>query len=314
MKNTFKNFISCTAFLLILTFLIYGLSYVAKPKTNLKSDGMTYENVYGILGEPTDTIDVLFIGDSETYSSFNPLQIWKEHGITSYVCGTPAQTLPYTIELLEQSFKNQSPKTVILETNAIFRKSTKENIIFNKAEQIFPLFRYHDRWKTISLDDWKPVYDYSYTAVQKGFIKKRGVVPAKTDRYMHYSSQKQTIPTNNTNHIDKLKKICEKNGATLILVSTPSTKNWNYKKHNAVAEYANSVGLTFIDMNLLQDEIPINWQKDTADGGDHLNVDGAAKVSEYIGNYLEKTQLFEDKRNFSEYSDWNTVNADKKTT
>lgn len=307
MKKIFKHFVSCTAFLLILVFMIYALSMVVKPKTNLKSDGMRYASAYGILGEPSNTLDVVFIGDSEAYSSFIPKRIWKDHGITSYVCGTPAQTLPYTTELLEQVFENQSPKIVVLETNAIFRKSTKENKIFNQIEQIFPLFRYHDRWKSLSIKDWKLEYDYSYTNQQKGYVKKKGVEPAETDQYMTYSSEKKKIPTNNTEFVDKMQKICEKNGATLILVSTPSTINWNYPKHNTIEEYANKSGLTFIDMNLMQKEIPIDWNKDTSDAGDHLNGSGAKKATEFIGKYLEETHLFEDKRNVPEYSEWNNT-------
>lgn len=35
-----------------------------------------------VKNEVKDTIDVLFLGDSECYSSFNPLQMFAEHGYT----------------------------------------------------------------------------------------------------------------------------------------------------------------------------------------------------------------------------------------
>lgn len=312
MKKILKHCASCTAFLLILILMIYALSPIVQPKTNLKEDGMTYASAYGILGEPENTIDVIFIGDSESYCSFNPQQIWKEYGITSYVCGTPAQILPYTNELIAQVFEKQSPKTVVLETNVIFRKSTKESAIFNKIEQQFPVFRYHDRWKSLSIDDWKLEYDYSYTNKQKGFRSKKDIVPADATEYMVYTAEKKKIPTNNTNYVDKMKTLCENNGAELILVSTPSTKNWSYKKHNAVEEYAKKANLTYIDLNLLQDEVAIDWQKDTRDAGDHLNTYGAEKVSGYMGEYFNKTGKFQDKRNDATYIEWNKLNKKKK--
>lgn len=305
MKKILKHCASCTAFLLILTLMIYALSPIVQPKTNLKADGMTYASAYGILGEPENTLDVLFVGDSESYSAFNPQQIWKEYGITSYVCGTPAQILPYTNELLSQVFEKQSPKIVVLETNAIFRKSTKESVFFNKVEQAFPLFRYHDRWKSLTLDDWKLEYDYSYTNDKKGYVPKKDIVPAETAEYMLYTAEKKKIPTNNTTYVDKTKALCKEIGAELILVSTPSTKNWDYKKHNAVEEYAKKAELTYIDMNVLQDEVAIDWQNDSRDGGDHLNNNGAKKVSRYMGEYLSKTGKFQDKRNDATYIEWN---------
>ena len=46
-----------------------------------------------VKNEVKDTIDVVFLGDSECYSSFNPLQMFAEHGYTSFICGTSAQRM-----------------------------------------------------------------------------------------------------------------------------------------------------------------------------------------------------------------------------
>ena len=64
------------------------------------------------------------------------------------------------------------------------------------------------------------------------------------------------------------------------------------------------MGVTYIDLNYMQEEVPIDWMTDTFDGGDHLNYDGAKKVSAYLGKYLNETGLFEDKRNNPEYDYW----------
>ena len=48
----------------------------------------------------------------------------------------------------------------------------------------------------------------------------------------------------------------EENGAQLMLVSTPSLKNWNSERHNTVAELAEEFGLEYIDMNTLKQDVP----------------------------------------------------------
>ena len=57
-------------------------------------------------------------------------------------------------------------------------------------------------------------------------------------------------------------------------------------------------------MNLLQDEIQIDWNNDTKDAGDHLNYSGAAKVTNYLGEYLNNRDILTDHREDEKYHSW----------
>ena len=61
----------------------------------------------------------------------------------------------------------------------------------------------------------------------------------------------------------------------------------------AVEVVAFENNLTFIDLNKI--DIGIDWSKDTSDGGDHLNIYGAEKVSSYLASYLKDHFSFEKK-------------------
>ena len=88
------------------------------------------------------------------------------------------------------------------------------------------------------------------------------------------------------------------------LVSSPSPKNWTYAKHNSVSDWAQANAVTYEDLNL-NNTLGIDWASDTKDGGDHLNFDGAKKVSNYIGAWLSENYTLPDKRKNSDYKHWN---------
>jgi hypothetical protein len=91
----------------------------------------------------------------------------------------------------------------------------------------------------------------------------------------------------------------------LILYTTPSPKNWTASKHNSATALADENQLKLIDFNLMQDEVPFDWEKDTRDEGDHPNYFGSVKISKYIGAYLAKEGKLTDYRKDKNYESWN---------
>ena len=88
-------------------------------------------------------------------------------------------------------------------------------------------------------------------------------------------------------------------------MSAPSIKNWNYEKHAGVEAYARENKIEYIDMNLFIDEIGIDWVHDTRDKGDHVNFEGAQKVTHFVGNYLKNTGLLSSHKGDKNYDMWN---------
>lgn len=310
MKKVFRNIICSVLFLSILSVLLMTASAIMKPGKRAGVNSLEDPLTNGVLAERKNTVDVLFLGDSECYSTFIPLKIWNDHGITSYVCGTTEQVLSFSYELLTKAEKKQNPKTVVLETNTVFREVTNTKAFINKAEGLFSVFKYHDRWKNLQPKSWQINENKIYDERSKGYLFNTIVNAASTQGYMTPTDEKETIPTDNVKYIKKIRDYCRKNGAELVLVSVPSTKNWNYAKHNAIAELSENLGIEYVDMNTMQKEIPIDWKTETRDKGDHLNYYGAVKATSYMGKYLEASGLFENKKNDPEYAEWNRFAAD----
>ena len=91
MSRFLKHTLRCVVFLAVLALLLTGVSQLVRPKNNTRSDGIHDPAANGILGEPDNTIDLLILGDSESYSAFIPMQLWQQYGYTAYCCGTSRQ-------------------------------------------------------------------------------------------------------------------------------------------------------------------------------------------------------------------------------
>ncbi len=304
-KDRFKKLIVAVGFTVVFVGSLLLMSFVFTPRDNDPDSGMLDWRAKAVLAEPADTIDVLFLGDSEVHCAFSPLYIWEQHGFTSYNCGTSMQTLQYSEQLLHDTFEKHSPKIVFLETDRIYKSPILWGWVTSRLIPTFSVLTYHNRWKTMDADEVGADRNYTHVCNFKGYTYSSDIKAADASRYMQATDKSRYVNLINRGYVKKMKEYSEARGAKFVLVSTPSTTNWDMQKHNGMVKLANDLGIEFIDFNVLTNEVPIDWTTDTRDGGDHLNNSGAEKISDYIGNYLLETGLFEDKRTSEDYSKWN---------
>ena len=265
-------------------------SRIFEPKNNQRAFGQHDEEAFGVLGEPRDSLDVIFIGDSEAYCSFSPLQLWHERGIASYVCATSAQRLPYTRSILRRALTQQHPHIVILETNCLFRRTSVEFAMGRALQDIFPVFEYHERWKTLRAEDFVAEPRSTWSDPHKGFRLRTMVSSAdarSAESYMRRGARRANMGRVNRFYLEQIVDMCHAHGAELVLVSSPSVKNWSSARHDNVNAVAAELGLPYIDLNDGEDRVVIDWERDTLDRGDHLNLRGASKVTHAVGELLK---------------------------
>lgn len=292
------------AFFLILTGMLAGLS--GQITGMLKKDDALMQSrnksIVRIGKEPEGTIDVLVVGDSESYTFFSPMKLWKERGIPSYVCGQSGQKIQETYYMIKTAFETQKPKLVILETNVIFRAQTGmaglREAVVEMGNYYFPIFRFHDIWKPLFMGT--QYVEESY----KGFVIRDGVHPYKGGSYMVRTREREEISGLVLDYMERIIDLCQERGAELLLASAPSPVNYNYKKHNALKDFAATHKLEYLDLNLKTKELGIEWAEDTLDAGDHLNLSGAHKATKYLGEYLKIHYGLPDHRGSGAYQKW----------
>lgn len=207
---------------------------------------------------------------------------------------------------------------------------TKEDIRKLCLSVWLPLYNYHSRWDSMNKSDFEHETIQYFTmgqypdpglaaagssmedvenAGQELFEKidenryefQNGVAFERSEEISPIYSV--TIPEKNLEYLQKIKKICDENDCQLLLVKIPVhvpasqySSSWTRLRHNAVEKAAEEVGADFLDLNY-EDAVGIDWSNDSGDGGAHLNVRGAAKVTDYLGKYLVDHYDLEQARN-----------------
>ena len=195
---------------------------------------------------------------------------------------------------------------VLLETNVIYRYKGDmagiQTLLSELRSYYFPIFRFHDVWKPLLTGERYQGEAY------KGFRIRTGVKPYREGSYMKETTEQKKIEKMNLHYMEKIIKLCRENGADLLLYSGPSPVNYNFRKHNGLAAFAKEKGLTYLDLNL--EELGINWETDTTDKGDHLNLSGAEKVTRHLGKFLAESRELPDRRGMEGFEEWDE-NAEK---
>lgn len=189
------------------------------------------------------------------------------------------------------------------------------------ATVLFPIVKYHTRWNELTFSDFKKAPIDYFSA---GMYMDCGVVPSyitsmaqvleiengmleRNEGTVYYWSnengkteegeQKITLPLydpqiseNNFDYFKRLMDLCKQHNTQLILVKIPVilypqiNNTWTGVKSQQVSELAKEYGLPFYDFSLNYNLV--DFSTDTRDGGHHLNLRGAEKISKVIGTIL----------------------------
>lgn len=268
-------------FVLVLSFLngIFKSRYIRGHVAFSSGDAIVKQ----VSREPAGSIEVLVIGDSESYTSFSPMTFWKHTGVTSFAAGKPGSKLAETKKILNGSLKRQHPKVVLLETNNLFRfgSAAKKTDVASKdlsraIYQAFPFLRYHSFWKTPSSKNRRFMgYQISgRVKPYKGVVVNKRIVTG------------DVITKANFRDLDAIQKKCRASGAKLVLYSAPSPRCYTEQKTAYLTHIAKQRKIPYLNLAGKEKEIGIDWRTDTRDQGDHLNSSGALKTTSYLSKWL----------------------------
>ena len=313
-----KKKLLCAAALLLAFAAVFGLlTRVLSPKymTELEEGSMISEYYAQAGGH-----DVIFIGDCEIYDNFSPLELWRTHGITSYVRGSAHQLIWQSYYILKETLRYETPQAVVFNVSSM-RTSEPDSEPYNRlaidqmrwsAEKVgiirasmteeedflsyvFPLLRYHSRYSELTGEDLEYLFK-AQTNFWNGYQLHTGVeAPGKLPTRRPLADY--TFADVCYEYLEKMADLCAENGVELILVKAPSLYPYWYDEYDAqIAVFAEGHGLAYYNFVPLAEEIGLDYTTDTYDGGLHLNLSGTVKLCGYFGDILAEDHGLADHR------------------
>lgn len=264
--------------------------------------------------------ELIFLGDCEVYENISPVVLWEEFGISSYIRGSAQQLIGQSYYLLEDTLRREHPKVVVLsvaamqegeQTNEAYNRMTMEGMEWSRykleairatgmeeeslVDYLFPLLRYHSRWKELDEDDIR--YFWKRGKVSHNGYYMRADVRSLTDFPTPRRRADYRFPETNVGYLEKIRALCEEEEITLVLLKAPSLYPvWYDQWEDQIQEYAASHQLLYINCIPAIEEIGLDFDTDTYDGGLHMNLYGAEKLTRYLGQILQESCGLEDQR------------------
>ncbi len=276
-------------------------------------------------GEEKD-FDVIFIGDCEVYENFSPAMLWEQYGINSYIRGSAQQYIWQSYYLLEDTLRYETPDVVVFNVLSLqydkaqreaYNRMTLEGMEWSAAkvksilasmreeenflDYVFPILRYHTRWSGLSGTDLEYMFDTKPVS-HNGYYM-RVDVKAAQDVPQGRILADYSFGEKAWDYLDRMRELCAKEGIELVLIKAPSLYPYWYPEwEEQVEEYAFAHGLRYINFLELGEETGIDYATDTYDGGLHMNLSGAEKLSAYFGSMLSEELGVPDRRKETELS------------
>ena len=180
-KRNFRPLIAVISAVLILVLLLGFFTRLVQPKymTDLVEGSMVSQ-----FYQESHDHDVIFLGDSQIYAQFSPMEIYRQTGITAYLRATPQQLMWQSYYLLKETYRYETPKAVVYNVNAMrygepvkeeFNRLTIDNMRWSAQKvgiiqasmteeetflsYVFPILRYHSRFSQLTAEDFDYLFD-----------------------------------------------------------------------------------------------------------------------------------------------------------
>jgi len=278
--------------------------------------------------------DVIFIGDCEVYANFSTIGLWEDHGITSYIRGSPQQLVWHSYYLLEDTlrFARQKPRVVVFNIMAMqygepqyepYNRLTLDGMRMSpvklraieasrlededRLSYFFPLLRYKEHWRELGSEDFRYFFRNPRVSIN-GFMIRSDTVPVgfipEPMRRADFRFGEKAY-----HYLERMVELTNEHGIELVLIKAPNLYPYWYEEWDEqIVDFAETHGLLYINFLDHTDDIGLDWSLHSFNAGLHLNVFGAELMSFYFGRILTDNYDLPDRRSYPDTAAvWNKM-------
>lgn len=320
--NKYKTEIKVISFILIMTVILASADRVLMVKY---VDGIySIKRFYEL---EDDTVDVLFLGSSHVFETYNTSVLWDDYGIASFVLGGSVQPMWNTYFYMKEALKTQTPDLIVLDAlyctlndytdysrqikncygmkpslnklNAMLVSSSYDNINF-----FFPISNYSSRYGELTKEDFLESKDIPRYKNWMGFGSNYQNEVENTPR-IEDPDVETPMPQETEKYYRKILQLANEKQIPLLVVVTP------YPDINedsaAIYKYAERIAgeynADFINPALDPAAIGLDFSIHAAEGN-HLNSVGNRIYTSYFGDYIKSHYSIHDRRGDPDYRSW----------
>lgn len=280
---------------------------------------------YGNFFGDEQGFDVFFMGTSRVLDGVQPMELWRDYGITSYNMGNNSECLEMTEWVLNLAMDTHKPKAVLIDVYYVDRNITDEwafafrhlfldELPLSKkkiecvratlprsewTEFLMPFSLYHGRWEEMLSGSTERLVECEpfMMGAEMRIDRQKPVEPFVRTQAMN------TAEMPGKDALRRIVKLCRDNGVEPVFVAiTAPISEAEQMNVNSVQLIADEMDVQFL--NLLDRTDLIDFETDCYDYLGHFNPDGASKMTAYLGQWLCENFEFEDKRGNSAYENW----------
>ena len=302
MKKIIEKVIAYICFFAVLILFFNKASLLLIRKGN--GYGTDILNFYK---QEENSINVLILGSSHSYSAVNPYLIEEKTGLTAYDFCTQQQPIWITYYYFKEALKTQKPQYVILDIHMLLIGNSdyaedsvnrdaidKMKMSKNKIDAIktsvekredresyyFNIIKYHTRYKELNSSDIEVVF--------KGkTIDNKGYKNLPESHYIFPGVDVNTTDTmdiydKNLEFFYKIVDLAKEKNIELIVIKTPAYYEGDMiKKLNSVTKIAEEKNIFFLNYIERINTLNLDYNSDFYDGG-HLNENGSIKFTNQL--------------------------------